>query len=88
MVRLFLVGATRAKVPLTVLSFSERRGLVGSGDRSQRIRTYNFPQNRLSDHRINQNFNLDQILAGRLNLVLDALEERVRQERGGGLVAG
>ena len=67
---------------------SERRGLVGSGDRSQRIRTYNFPQNRLSDHRINQNFNLDQILAGRLNLVLDALEERVRQERRGGLVAG
>jgi peptide chain release factor 1 len=67
---------------------SERRGLVGSGDRSQRIRTYNFPQNRLSDHRLNQNFNLDQILAGRLGMVLDAMEERVRQERRGGLVAG
>ena len=60
---------------------SERKGLVGSGDRSQRIRTYNFPQNRVTDHRLNQNFNLDQILAGRLNLLFDAMAERVRQER-------
>ena len=60
---------------------NERKGLVGSGDRSQRIRTYNFPQNRVTDHRMNQNFNLDQILAGRLNLLFDAMEDRVRQER-------
>ena len=66
---------------------SERKGLVGSGDRSQRIRTYNFPQNRVTDHRLNQNFNLDQILAGRLNLLFDAMAERVRQERRSGAVA-
>lgn len=57
---------------------STRKSLVGSGDRSQRIRTYNFPQNRLTDHRINQSFTLDQVLAGRLNLVLDALIEHER----------
>ena len=66
---------------------SERKDLVGSGDRSQRIRTYNFPQNRVTDHRLNQNFNLDQILAGRLNLLLDAMAERVHQERRSGAVA-
>ncbi len=57
---------------------SARKSLVGSGDRSQRIRTYNFPQNRLTDHRINQSFTLDQVLAGRLTLVLDALIEHER----------
>ncbi len=67
---------------------SERRGLVGSGDRSQRIRTYNFPQNRLTDHRLNQNFNLENILAGRLGLVIEALAERARQERRGNVTAG
>ncbi|MBL6909531.1 MAG: peptide chain release factor 1 [Pirellulales bacterium] len=66
---------------------SERKDLVGSGDRSQRIRTYNFPQNRVTDHRLNQNFNLDQILAGRLNLLLDAMAERVHRERRSGAVA-
>jgi len=55
-----------------------RRSLVGSGDRSQRIRTYNFPQNRVTDHRINQSFTLDQVLAGRLGLVLDALADHER----------
>ncbi len=57
---------------------SARKSLVGSGDRSQRIRTYNFPQNRLTDHRINQSFTLDQVLAGRLTLVLGALVEHER----------
>ena len=60
---------------------SERKGLVGSGDRSQRIRTYNFPQNRVTDHRINENFTLDQVMSGRLGLVLDALERQVREAR-------
>ena len=59
----------------------ERRTLVGSGDRSQRIRTYNFPQNRLTDHRINESFTLDQILAGRLALVIEAIEQHARQQR-------
>ena len=68
---------------------NERKGLVGSGDRSQRIRTYNFPQNRVTDHRMNQNFNLDQILAGRLNLLFDAWKiacDRNGVERSGSLI--
>jgi peptide chain release factor 1 len=60
---------------------AERKTLVGSGDRSQRIRTYNFPQNRVTDHRINESFTLDQVMAGRLGLVLDAIEEHARQAR-------
>ena len=60
---------------------SERKGLVGSGDRSQRIRTYNFPQNRVTDHRINENFTLDQVMAGRLGLVIDAIERHARDAR-------
>jgi peptide chain release factor 1 len=52
----------------------ERKTLVGSGDRSQRIRTYNLPQNRLTDHRINLTlYKLDQIMAGGLQPVTDAL---------------
>jgi len=60
---------------------AERKTLVGSGDRSQRIRTYNFPQNRLTDHRINESFTLDQVMAGRLGLVIDAIEQHARQQR-------
>ena len=49
---------------------ADRKGQVGSGDRSERIRTYNFPQNRLTDHRINLTlYKLDQVVAG------DALDE-------------
>lgn len=51
-----------------------RKTLVGSGDRSQRIRTYNFPENRVTDHRINFTlYKLDQIIAGDLQPVTDAL---------------
>lgn len=51
-----------------------RRTQVGSGDRSERIRTYNFPQNRLSDHRINLTvYKLDQIIQGDLHEVVEAL---------------
>jgi len=60
---------------------SARRTLVGSGDRSQRIRTYNFPQNRVTDHRINESFTLDQVMAGRLGGVIDAIEDHARRER-------
>jgi peptide chain release factor 1 len=54
---------------------AERRGLVGSGDRSERIRTYNFPQARVTDHRINLTlYKLDRILAGDdLGEIVDAL---------------
>jgi peptide chain release factor 1 len=52
----------------------DRRSQVGSGDRSERIRTYNFPQNRLSDHRINlTQYNLDQVMEGSLQSMVDAL---------------
>jgi len=60
---------------------TERREQVGSGDRSQRIRTYNFPQNRVTDHRINESFTLDQVMAGRLGLVVDAIERHARDRR-------
>jgi len=52
----------------------ERRSQVGSGDRSERIRTYNFPQNRLTDHRINLTaYNLDKVMEGAFQDVIDAL---------------
>ena len=60
---------------------AERKTLVGSGDRSQRIRTYNFPQNRLTDHRINESFTLDQVMTGRLVLVIEAIEQHARELR-------
>ncbi len=64
-----------------------RKGLIGSGDRSQRIRTYNFPQNRLTDHRINLTlYKLDQITAGDLSAVTDALIEYDRDQLRGDMV--
>lgn len=58
-----------------------RKSLVGSGDRSERIRTYNFPENRLTDHRINFTlYKLDQIIAGDVQPVTDALIEYDRQK--------
>jgi peptide chain release factor 1 len=60
---------------------AERKGLIGSGDRSQRIRTYNFPQNRLTDHRINLTlYKLDQIIAGNLEPVTEALIDYDRDQ--------
>ncbi len=53
---------------------NERRLQVGSGDRAEKIRTYNFPQNRVSDHRINLNLhNLSRIMEGELDELIDAL---------------
>jgi peptide chain release factor 1 len=60
----------------------ERKTKIGSGDRSQRIRTYNFPDNRVTDHRINFTIHkLDNIIAGNLQPVIDALMEYERQEQ-------
>jgi peptide chain release factor 1 len=51
-----------------------RRGMVGSGDRSERIRTYNFPQGRITDHRINLTlYKLEQVLNGEMDELIDAL---------------
>jgi peptide chain release factor 1 len=53
---------------------AERKGQVGSGDRSERIRTYNFPQGRVTDHRINLTvYNLPEVIDGALDPILDAL---------------
>ena len=61
---------------------SERRSQVGSGDRSERIRTYNYPQGRLTDHRINLTlYSLETILDGRLDDVIDALVTADRAEK-------
>ncbi len=60
----------------------QRRSLVGSGDRSQRIRTYNFPQNRVTDHRINLTlYNLDRIISGDLSPLTTALIQQDRREQ-------
>ncbi len=58
-----------------------RRSQIGSGDRSERIRTYNFPQSRVTDHRINLTlYKLDQIVAGELDEVIEALKISDREE--------
>jgi peptide chain release factor 1 len=60
----------------------ERKSKIGSGDRSQRIRTYNFPENRVTDHRINLTlYKLDAILAGNLDPIIEGLLEYERQEQ-------
>jgi peptide chain release factor 1 len=61
---------------------SQRSAMIGSGDRSSKIRTYNFPQNRVTDHRIGLSlYYLDKILAGDLAEVVSALKEYDRQQR-------
>ena len=55
--------------------------MVGAGDRSEKIRTYNFPQNRMTDHRIGKSWhNLEQILEGAMQPVVDALQEAANDE--------
>src|SRR5439155_20131046 len=59
-----------------------RRSLIGSGDRSERIRTYNFPQNRVTDHRINLNlYKLDAIVEGDLAELIQALKAFDKKQR-------
>ena len=62
---------------------SERRAQVGTGMRNERIRTYNFPQNRVTDHRLtgeNKNFNIDAVINGELDPVIDALTMQYQAE--------
>jgi peptide chain release factor 1 len=60
---------------------STRKGMIGSGGRNERIRTYNFPQNRCTDHRLNDNFSLEKIMAGQLDEMIEALRKFDRQRR-------
>jgi peptide chain release factor 1 len=61
---------------------AQRRTLIGSGDRSERIRTYNFPQNRVTDHRINLNlYKLDAIIAGDMEALIQAMKDFDKQQR-------
>jgi peptide chain release factor 1 len=60
----------------------ERRQMVGSGDRSEKIRTYNFPQNRMTDHRIGMTLHqLTEVMDGKLQPVVDALVSHYQAER-------
>jgi peptide chain release factor 1 len=58
-----------------------RRGQIGSGDRSEKIRTYNFPQNRVTDHRLNENFHdIASLMDGNLEAVVNALRAHARRD--------
>jgi peptide chain release factor 1 len=60
----------------------ERRSMVGSGDRSEKIRTYNFKENRVSDHRIGLTIHqLDQVMDGALDTIIDALSTHYQAEK-------
>lgn len=60
----------------------QRRTMIGSGDRSQKIRTYNFPQNRVTDHRINLSlYSLDKIMLGEMDEIVGALQDHDKQQR-------
>jgi peptide chain release factor 1 len=61
---------------------AERRSMVGTGDRSEKIRTYNFPQNRVTDHRINFTLHqLDVVMDGKLDPIIDALAAYYRNQQ-------
>ncbi len=61
---------------------AERRSMVGSGDRSEKIRTYNFPQNRVTDHRIGLTLHqLDIVMDGRLDPIIEALTQHYQTEK-------
>src|SRR5277367_4353403 len=67
---------------------AERRTMVGSGDRSEKIRTYNFPQNRVTDHRIGLTLHqLDQVMEGKIEVIVEALTQyyqtQMLKEQGG-----
>lgn len=60
---------------------AKRKSQIGSGDRSNRVRTYNFPQNRVTDHRLNKNYSLEQIIVGGLGKLMADLRQMHREEQ-------
>jgi peptide chain release factor 1 len=75
MLRAKLYDTERSK--LDAARAAERRGQIGSGDRSERIRTYNFPQSRVTDHRVNLTLHqLDQVMDGAIDPLIDALNTK------------
>ncbi|MCZ6646505.1 MAG: peptide chain release factor 1 [SAR324 cluster bacterium] len=71
----------QARLEQTRQQAEQRRTMVGTGDRSERIRTYNFPQGRITDHRIGLTlYKLNQVLQGELDELVDALLDRERTE--------
>lgn len=76
-----LYEAEQAKQNAAVAA--ERKSQIGTGDRSDRVRTYNFPQNRVTDHRLSgdsKNFNIDAVINGELDPLIDALTTAQRAE--------
>ena len=72
--------AERAKQNAAIAS--DRKSQVGTGDRSERIRTYNFPQGRVTDHRINLTlYKIDAVLTGALDELIDALTAADQAEK-------
>jgi len=61
---------------------SARNTMIGSGDRSQRIRTYNYPQNRVTDHRIHMDlYSLDKVMQGDLDRLIEGLQTYDKEQR-------
>ncbi len=76
--RLYDIEQTRRQEELE----SERRSQVGTGERSEKIRTYNFPQSRVTDHRINiSSYNLPAVMNGEIDIFIDELATREQAER-------
>ena len=60
---------------------SERRSQVGTGSRSEKIRTYNYKDNRATDHRLGQNFNLSSVLEGEVGVIIQSCIAKDQQEQ-------
>ena len=61
---------------------ADRRSQVGSGDRSERIRTYNFPQGRVTDHRINLTiYRLDEVMEGKLDMLIQPIVQEYQADQ-------
>jgi peptide chain release factor 1 len=76
--RLYEIERQRKEDEMT----AERRSQIGTGERSEKVRTYNYPQNRVTDHRINySSHNLENVLDGDMDGILDALVQDERDRR-------